>query len=266
MNYKHFASFQGQLRSSEQENMPPSPPSLPLDVNLGYFPLPPASNSIQFPATFDYHFYPDPVLLAMLGANGSGIPPPGLFAPVAAHADAQLATSHVDAQDVYGELPTFALPAPGAATPAMSYSVPPPLSDADSDAGPARTRRRRDAEFVPREVSDEAISQFRSAAYSDPGLSPDDWSRPQTSAARPRRTKRRQSAGAPAHGKCYTPYITKVLEGWVRQNLSNPYPPPQAKLDLMEQTGLTKMQLKNWFCNIRRRKLSSKIRHRKPRR
>ncbi|PIA17512.1 hypothetical protein COEREDRAFT_41026 [Coemansia reversa NRRL 1564] len=65
------------------------------------------------------------------------------------------------------------------------------------------------------------------------------------------------------HGKSYNENTNSVLRLWLEHNMANPYPSPQAKRELMRQTGLTKMQLKNWFCNIRRRKLPSSIKRSK---
>ncbi|KAJ2489965.1 hypothetical protein IWW47_005198, partial [Coemansia sp. RSA 2052] len=71
------------------------------------------------------------------------------------------------------------------------------------------------------------------------------------------------------HGSCttdkkspkgYSTRVNNILDEWTARNKANPYPTPQDKLRLMRETGLTKMQLKNWLCNIRRRKLPNTIR------
>ncbi|SMN18985.1 similar to Saccharomyces cerevisiae YGL096W TOS8 Homeodomain-containing protein and putative transcription factor found associated with chromatin [Maudiozyma saulgeensis] len=47
----------------------------------------------------------------------------------------------------------------------------------------------------------------------------------------------------------------KILNHWLVNHLNNPYPTPAEKNELLKQTGLTKIQLSNWFINVRRRKV-----------
>lgn len=49
----------------------------------------------------------------------------------------------------------------------------------------------------------------------------------------------------------------QILNKWLLNHLRNPYPTPQEKKELLELTGLTKIQLSNWFINVRRRKIFS---------
>ena len=46
-----------------------------------------------------------------------------------------------------------------------------------------------------------------------------------------------------------------ILKAWLLspEHFSHPYPTPNEQLVLMEQTGIDKKQLKNWFTNARRR-------------
>lgn len=46
-----------------------------------------------------------------------------------------------------------------------------------------------------------------------------------------------------------------ILNNWLLTHLHNPYPTSQEKRELLIQTGLTKIQLSNWFINQRRRKI-----------
>eukprot|EP01095_Lingulamoeba_sp_RSL-Kostka_P001861 TRINITY_DN1264_c8_g1_i1.p1 TRINITY_DN1264_c8_g1~~TRINITY_DN1264_c8_g1_i1.p1 ORF type:complete len:149 (-),score=11.89 TRINITY_DN1264_c8_g1_i1:221-667(-) len=48
--------------------------------------------------------------------------------------------------------------------------------------------------------------------------------------------------------------ITCILITWILENIKHPYPTRAEKLKLMNQTGLSKTQLDNWFYNTRRRK------------
>merc|ERR1711953_552865 len=46
---------------------------------------------------------------------------------------------------------------------------------------------------------------------------------------------------------------TNILRAWLFQNLSHPYPSEEQKKHLSTQTGLTILQVNNWFINARRR-------------
>ncbi|SCW00505.1 LAFE_0C05666g1_1 [Lachancea fermentati] len=48
-----------------------------------------------------------------------------------------------------------------------------------------------------------------------------------------------------------------ILNNWLLSHLNNPYPTPQEKRELLIKTGLSKVQLSNWFINVRRRKIFS---------
>lgn len=47
----------------------------------------------------------------------------------------------------------------------------------------------------------------------------------------------------------------QILNHWLLDHLDNPYPTQQEKRELLIRTGLTKIQLSNWFINVRRRKI-----------
>jgi len=46
---------------------------------------------------------------------------------------------------------------------------------------------------------------------------------------------------------------TNILRAWLFQNLTHPYPSEEQKKQLSQQTGLTILQVNNWFINARRR-------------
>jgi len=51
---------------------------------------------------------------------------------------------------------------------------------------------------------------------------------------------------------------TRVLRNWYLSNLDHPYPSEEEKVDLAQQSGLSRSQVVNWFANTRRRhRLSS---------
>ena len=43
------------------------------------------------------------------------------------------------------------------------------------------------------------------------------------------------------------------MEGWFFASLHKPYPSKDTKRELAERTGLTEMQVHNWFTNMRKR-------------
>ncbi|XP_076800375.1 homeobox protein Meis1-like isoform X2 [Clavelina lepadiformis] len=46
---------------------------------------------------------------------------------------------------------------------------------------------------------------------------------------------------------------TNIMRAWLFQNLTHPYPSEEQKKSLANQTGLTILQVNNWFINARRR-------------
>ena len=57
----------------------------------------------------------------------------------------------------------------------------------------------------------------------------------------------------------YSIAVRKVLREWLHQHLTNPYPSDAEKLHLANKTGLTVLQVNNWFINARRREFKSLI-------
>lgn len=51
----------------------------------------------------------------------------------------------------------------------------------------------------------------------------------------------------------------EILNDWIVNNLDNPYPNHTQKRMLLEKTGLSNVQLSNWFINKRRRRLFSNL-------
>jgi hypothetical protein len=46
-----------------------------------------------------------------------------------------------------------------------------------------------------------------------------------------------------------------VMMGWINDHIANPYPTKEEKEELSLRTGLTTVQISNWFTNARRRYL-----------
>ncbi|XP_063632459.1 homeobox protein PKNOX2-like [Cydia splendana] len=60
--------------------------------------------------------------------------------------------------------------------------------------------------------------------------------------------------------RCVLPrHATQVMRAWLVQHRVNPYPTVEEKRTLAAQTGLTLVQVKNWFINARRRILRPKL-------
>ncbi|CAR30245.1 Cup9p [Lachancea thermotolerans CBS 6340] len=64
-------------------------------------------------------------------------------------------------------------------------------------------------------------------------------------------------AAAPPRRNNLPKETVEILNAWLASHLNNPYPSPQEKRELLVQTGLSKVQLSNWFINVRRRKVFS---------
>lgn len=71
-----------------------------------------------------------------------------------------------------------------------------------------------------------------------------------------RRTERSQSSKLP-------PAATKILKEWIWAHAEKPYPTEDEKKLLVAKTGLTLVQINNWFSNARRRMLK-KIKFSRP--
>ncbi|PAA83500.1 hypothetical protein BOX15_Mlig022963g1 [Macrostomum lignano] len=54
---------------------------------------------------------------------------------------------------------------------------------------------------------------------------------------------------------------TNIMRAWLFQNLSHPYPSEEQKKQLSEDTGLTILQVNNWFINARRRIVQPMVDH-----
>ncbi|KAJ1732207.1 hypothetical protein LPJ61_002161 [Coemansia biformis] len=247
---------------------------------------------------FDSHLYISPAALGgMLNPGSLSVPPQthhmsDVAAAVAAAVDmeAQLHVSYSHPltprlELLCDSLYTSEIDTPAASHPASTAAASPlietprtsqphggALAVTNAGAAPAHARARRSALFLPREVTDEVSKQYCPAMRgalaamlcpADLAMHACRWCRPQGPPAGPRGAMRRPSLGARTHTKCYDDHVNRVLYGWLEQNMVNPYPSPQAKLDLMKKSGLSKMQLKNWFCNVRRRKLPDTIKHQK---
>jgi hypothetical protein len=55
--------------------------------------------------------------------------------------------------------------------------------------------------------------------------------------------------------------ITEQLKSWLREHIDNPYPSEIDKENLLRETGLTSVQLANWFINARRRYITKLTQH-----
>lgn len=53
--------------------------------------------------------------------------------------------------------------------------------------------------------------------------------------------------------KLFTPDIKRQLKQWLVERRENPYPTRLEKKDLADVTGLTYIQICNWFANWRRK-------------
>ncbi|KAJ2252576.1 hypothetical protein GGI13_003204 [Coemansia sp. RSA 455] len=122
-------------------------------------------------------------------------------------------------------------------------------------------RLRRNAVFVPRIISDAISEQATMTPVLGKAVNCQlPTPLPQISKHKSDIAEHSSAAAEKKGPKGYSTRVNNVLEDWAANNRTNPYPSLQDKLKLMRETGLTKMQLKNWFCNVRRRKLPGTIR------
>lgn len=50
----------------------------------------------------------------------------------------------------------------------------------------------------------------------------------------------------------HPPEAVKILKEWIMENLNNPYPKKQVKMELVEKTGLDIKKVNDWFKGTRR--------------
>ncbi|KAJ1896424.1 hypothetical protein LPJ66_003994 [Kickxella alabastrina] len=136
-------------------------------------------------------------------------------------------------------------------------------------------RERRNAVYVPRDMSEAAIAQVAAQAqaqeqtqhspaidsqFDEIMINFEADNKENICYSSVRRSNSPQKNITP---KGYSNRINKLLYDWLEKHKEEPYPTTCEKQRLMSLTGLTKMQIKNWFCNIRRRKLENTIRRTK---
>ncbi|XP_041979788.1 homeobox protein Mohawk [Aricia agestis] len=68
-----------------------------------------------------------------------------------------------------------------------------------------------------------------------------------------RHTRRCLIAGQRPQKRLFTPEIKRYLKDWLVRRRENPYPNREEKKQLSRETGLTYIQICNWFANWRRK-------------
>ncbi|XP_031628275.1 homeobox protein Mohawk isoform X2 [Contarinia nasturtii] len=78
--------------------------------------------------------------------------------------------------------------------------------------------------------------------------------------ARPIRSRKHNRSWTPVQGdsnrpikRLFTPEIKRMLKDWLVRRRENPYPSREEKKSLAQKTGLTYIQICNWFANWRRK-------------
>jgi len=53
-------------------------------------------------------------------------------------------------------------------------------------------------------------------------------------------------------GKIFSPEVKDILLNWIKEHQANPYPTRKERAQLVEKTGLTRKQMRNWMSDARR--------------
>ncbi|KAJ2531926.1 hypothetical protein IWW43_003476 [Coemansia sp. RSA 1935] len=122
--------------------------------------------------------------------------------------------------------------------------------------------RRRNAVFVPRIISEAVMKSFKvePTNHSFESVSYAERLQPPSTRIKQSSSKTKPSKG---NSRSYDSHVNSILKNWTDEHMNNLYASPQEKKRLMKETGLSKMQLKNWFCNVRRRKYPHTIKRTK---
>lgn len=76
----------------------------------------------------------------------------------------------------------------------------------------------------------------------------------------PRKKKKKLSAAATSVLQVGARHVVQLnlsmSKEWLLAHTEDPYPTPDEKKQLQELTGLTKVQIRNWFTNVRKRHLT----------
>ncbi|KAI9503556.1 hypothetical protein GGI25_003679 [Coemansia spiralis] len=116
-------------------------------------------------------------------------------------------------------------------------------------------RLRRNAVFIPRVISDSICQMFDINVESDKQETVlnnyEELNAVHSVISNCSNAKNSQKLSC----RGYDSKVSAILYDWLHKHVDNPFPTSSEKKALIKETGLTKMQLKNWFCNVRRRKL-----------
>ncbi|CAG5090152.1 Oidioi.mRNA.OKI2018_I69.PAR.g12479.t2.cds [Oikopleura dioica] len=117
-------------------------------------------------------------------------------------------------------------PSPSASS--LATKTPPPTSSSGSVTHSSSNSRKRDS-------------------------TSDSHDTPSSSSKRVKKEDKDDKKPQPKKRGIFPKQATNILRAWLFQNLTHPYPSEEQKKNLSQQTGLTILQVNNWFINARRR-------------
>lgn len=133
----------------------------------------------------------------------------------------------------------------------------------DTDLTVLVDEKEEELEEKEEDLEDKGIDQD---SFNDPSSSSDEsFGLPNISQRRQQRgvpqiaVESRESSPAlkPNTRQNYAFGVKKTLMSWLQSHKTNPFPTPDEKLELIECTGLSMIQINNWFINARRRYIPS---------
>ncbi|KAH8422395.1 homeobox domain-containing protein [Aspergillus melleus] len=160
--------------------------------------------------------------------------------------DAETAIHRVNNNDSHADLESIAFPRSASAHPSDSSGQ---LNQTRPHGVNAETFYRGSFQDPSPSARDSASMGSSQSVYAEPAHG----SRAQSAAS-----SRASSHQEKTSQRLPNPAV-KILNAWLSQHQQDPYPTSQEKHELEEQTGLSKIQITNWFTNARRRKMIGRL-------
>ncbi|KAH3684414.1 hypothetical protein WICPIJ_004600 [Wickerhamomyces pijperi] len=184
----------------------------------------------------------------------------------ASNSEAELRPADSESSSVHQPAPTSTHPASLIASPAYSAFSP---QDNNNSFPPQHLRSESTSSVLTDELETRSPSPIRSPSSFTSGLDSVSTTRQNSNVSLKNERDSSEESLDPSSDSGYSqgnkkrtnlPRETiKILNEWILRNIDNPYPNHSQKRILLDRTGLSNVQLSNWFINKRRRRIFSNL-------